>query len=61
MISQKIGAMILARGGPKSKPLKNMKYLGGCPLIDYSISASKNSPEIDRFVFPIDHSGIGGD
>ena len=58
MISQEVWAIIPARGGSKSTPLKNMKKLGGWPLIDYVISVAKNSPGITRIICSTDHDGI---
>jgi CMP-N,N'-diacetyllegionaminic acid synthase len=58
MISQEVWAIIPARGGSKSTPLKNMKKLRGRPLIDYVISVAKNSPEITRIICSTDHDGI---
>jgi len=39
----KIASIILARGGSKGVPRKNIKELAGRPLIDYVIQASKAS------------------
>jgi hypothetical protein len=41
-------ALIFARGGSKGLPKKNIKMLGGKPLIAYSIQAAKESPAIER-------------
>lgn len=54
-----VWAIIPARGGSKSIPLKNMKDLGGVPLIEYSIALAKRIPEISRIVCSTDHDGIG--
>lgn len=43
-------AIIPARGGSKSIPLKNLAALAGRPLIDYIISAAKASSCIDRII-----------
>jgi CMP-N,N'-diacetyllegionaminic acid synthase len=58
MNSSDIWAIIPARGGSKSIPLKNMKLLGGAPLIDYVIKVAKNSPEITRVICSTDHDLI---
>ena len=58
MIKENVWAIIPARGGSKSTPLKNMKELFGRPLIDYTISAAKNIPEISRIICSTDHDGI---
>lgn len=42
----KILSLIPARGGSKRLPGKNIKLLGGKPLIEWSIEISKNVPEI---------------
>lgn len=39
----KIASIILARGGSKGVPRKNIKELAGRPLIDYVIQASRSS------------------
>ena len=47
----KIPALIPARGGSKGVPRKNIKLIGGHPLIAYSIVASRMSNKInDVFV-----------
>lgn len=43
-------AIIPARGGSKGIPKKNLRELGGLPLIAYSILAAKNAGNIDRVV-----------
>jgi len=42
----KILALILARGGSKRIPGKNIRLLGGIPLITWSINVAKGIPEI---------------
>lgn len=39
----KIVSIITARGGSKEIPMKNLSYVGGKPLISYSINASIDS------------------
>jgi CMP-N,N'-diacetyllegionaminic acid synthase len=47
----KIFSLIQARGGSKGVPKKNIKLLGGYPLIAYSIAASKLTKSIQRTIF----------
>jgi N-acylneuraminate cytidylyltransferase len=49
-MSPKIHAIIPARGGSKGIPRKNIKLLGGHPLLAYSIAACKMSENIDRII-----------
>ena len=42
----RILAVILARGGSKRLPGKNIKLLGDKPLIGWSIEISKSIPEV---------------
>lgn len=44
----KTHAFIFARGGSKKLPRKNIKLLNGKPLIQYSIEAGLQIPEIDK-------------
>ena len=53
-----IMAIIPARGGSKSIPLKNLKLLNGKPLIDYSINVSLKSKFITRTIVSSDHPKI---
>jgi len=46
----KILALIPARGGSKGVPDKNIKLLGGKPLIAYTIESAKQSEYIDKLV-----------
>ncbi|MGK5091863.1 acylneuraminate cytidylyltransferase family protein [Deltaproteobacteria bacterium TL4] len=50
--------IIMARGGSKRIPLKNIKLLNGQPLISYSIKAALKSQRIDRLVISTDHAEI---
>jgi len=54
----KILALIHARGGSKRIPLKNIKLLGGEPLISYPINLAKSIKLIDKVVVSSDHSEI---
>lgn len=52
-------AVIPARGGSKSVPMKNIKPLGGKPLIAWSIEVAKKVSEIDRIIVSTDDKDIG--
>jgi N-acylneuraminate cytidylyltransferase len=51
-------ALIPARGGSKSIPRKNIKTLGGYPLIAYSIAAARQTPGISRVLVSTDDEEI---
>jgi N-acylneuraminate cytidylyltransferase len=51
-------AVIPARGGSRSIPLKNIKPLAGKPLLAYTIDAAKRSRHLDRCVVSTDHDEI---
>ncbi len=53
-----IVAIVPARGGSKGFPGKNIKCLGGYPLIAYAICASKLSKKIERTVVSTDSKEI---
>lgn len=46
--SRHIAALILARGGSKGIPLKNIKILAGVPLIGWVIRAARDSGVFHR-------------
>src|SRR3712207_4288147 len=50
--------IIPARGGSKTVPRKNLKLLGGKPLIVWSIEAARASRELDRFIVSTDDDEI---
>ena len=50
--------VIHARGGSKRIPLKNIKPLGGLPLISYIINAAKESKYLRRVIVSTDHPEI---
>ena len=51
MLNQnKILALIPARGGSKGVPRKNIRLLGGKPLLAWTIDAAKKSKYIDRII-----------
>jgi CMP-N,N'-diacetyllegionaminic acid synthase len=58
MIAKKILAIIPARGGSKRLPKKNIKELGGKPLIAYSIEHAQKSQHINRVVVSTDDPEI---
>jgi len=49
--------IITARGGSKGVPNKNLKPLGGRPLIDYTIDAANDTP-LDRLILSTDDKKI---
>jgi len=56
--NKKILGLILARGGSKSIPKKNIKNLGGKPLIVHTIEKAKMSKYIDRLILSTDDAEI---
>jgi CMP-N,N'-diacetyllegionaminic acid synthase len=50
--------LITARGGSKSVPRKNVRPLGGKPLIAWSIAAARASRLIDRLILSSDDAEI---
>ncbi len=54
MATSKIIAIIPARGGSKRIPRKNVKVLGGKPLIAWTIEHAKKSKHINRIVVSTD-------
>ena len=55
---QKVVAIIPARGGSKSIPHKNIRPLGGVPLLAYSIAAGLESIYVDRVIVSTDNEQI---
>jgi len=51
-------ALICARGGSKGLPGKNIKILGGVPLIGWSIQVAKQINRIDRVIVSTDSEEI---
>lgn len=51
-------ALICARGGSKGLPGKNIKLLGGIPLISWSIRMAKNVKQISKVIVSTDSSEI---
>lgn len=54
----KILALITARGGSKRVPGKNVRLLGGLPLLAWSINAAKGIPEICDILVSTDDENI---
>ena len=53
-----VWAIITARGGSKSIPLKNLVPICGKPLIEYCIHAAKCSISVERLFCTTDHERI---
>ena len=56
--NKKILAVVLARGGSKGVPRKNIKILCNKPLIAWSIEAAKKSKYLDKLIVSTDDSEI---
>lgn len=54
----KICVFIFARGGSKGVPGKNIKMLGGKPLIAHSIELAKKCPSVSRVIVSTDSEEI---
>jgi len=50
--------IVLARGGSKSIPLKNLALLDGRPLIDYVLAAGAAATTLERLICSTDHAAI---
>jgi len=55
---KRILGTISARGGSKGVPGKNIRDLGGCPLIAWTIREARSSAYLDRLVVSSDDEGI---
>jgi CMP-N-acetylneuraminic acid synthetase len=55
---QRVLAVIPARGGSKGIPMKNLRPVGGRPLVALAGAAAAAVPEIDRRVVSTDHPDI---
>jgi N-acylneuraminate cytidylyltransferase len=55
---KKVIAVVPARGGSKSIPGKNIRQLGGKPLLSWSIDVAKQVTEIDRIIVSTDDAEI---
>jgi CMP-N-acetylneuraminic acid synthetase len=58
MKKRNIIGLIPARGGSVGVPLKNIRNLGGKPLIAYTIEAAIKSNVLDRIIVSTDHEEI---
>lgn len=56
---ERVIAVIPARGGSKSVPGKNIRDLGGKPLLAWSIDVARQVSEIDRIIVSTDDAEIG--
>jgi len=56
----KILGLITARGGSKGLPGKNIKLLGGKPLLQYTFESAKESGLLSRVILSSDDHGIIG-
>jgi CMP-N-acetylneuraminic acid synthetase len=54
----KILGLIPARGGSKGIPGKNIKLLGGKPLLQYTLEAAKNSKLLNKVILSSDNEEI---
>jgi len=54
----KVLCLIIARGGSQRVPNKNIRLLGGRPLVAYSIEAAKESRYVNRVVVSTDSDAI---
>jgi len=54
----KVCVIIPARGGSKGIPNKNIKLLGGKPLIHYTLDAARNNFNMDQIVVSTDSQNI---
>jgi CMP-N,N'-diacetyllegionaminic acid synthase len=55
---KRVIAVIPARGGSKSVPEKNIRSLGGKPLLAWSIEVARQVSEIDRIIVSTDDAQI---
>uniref|UniRef100_V9KQT1 N-acylneuraminate cytidylyltransferase n=1 Tax=Callorhinchus milii TaxID=7868 RepID=V9KQT1_CALMI len=53
-----LAALVLARGGSKGIPLKNIKHLSGLPLIGWVLRAARDSGVFDSVWVSTDHDEI---
>jgi CMP-N-acetylneuraminic acid synthetase len=55
---RRVLAVVPARGGSKGMPLKNLRTVGGVPLVALAAQVAKQVAAIDRAVVSTDHEGI---
>ncbi|PEY36301.1 acylneuraminate cytidylyltransferase [Bacillus cereus] len=58
IMNKKVIALIPARGGSKSIPYKNIKFLNGKPLIKWTIEIALKMKEIDKVIVSTDDDAI---
>ncbi len=58
IVGQSVLGIIPARGGSKGVPRKNLRTVGGKPLLGWTIEAAKRSRYIDRLVVSSDDAEI---
>ncbi len=51
-------ALVLARGGSKSIPRKNLREVGGVPLVAYPVAAALRAKTVGRVIVSTDDEGI---
>src|SRR5262245_25182815 len=56
--AKRVLGLITARGGSKGVPRKNVRPLGGKPLLAWTIEAARNAPVIDRLILSSDDAEI---
>lgn len=56
--NKKVLAVVAARGGSKGLPKKNIRMLGGKPLVAWPVQAAKNAPSVDRVIISTDDKTI---
>lgn len=56
--ARKVLAVIPARGGSKGVPRKNIRQVGGKPLIAWTIAAAKSAVHVDRVILSSDDREI---
>lgn len=54
----KVLAIVSARGGSRGVPGKNLRLLGGVPLISWMINAAQNARQIDRLILTTEDDEI---
>ncbi|MEM7523171.1 MAG: acylneuraminate cytidylyltransferase [Pseudomonadota bacterium] len=57
----KIAAIILARGGSKGVPLKNLQEVGGVSLVGRSVRAARAAPSVERVYVSTDDDAIAAE
>jgi len=57
--NMRVIAVVPARGGSKSVPGKNIKHLGGKPLLAWSIEVARRVQAVDRVIVSTDDTLIG--